>query len=313
MRRHVLPIAILLAGWAVFSAALPAEDEPDRIAQQPHLIDLDGVPNACRIHAKLICGGQPDPASGFEALYRLGVRTIISVDGAKPNVTGAKQAGLRYVHLPHGYDGIPNRRRHELAKAVRDLPGLVYIHCHHGKHRSPAAAAVAAVGADLITTENAQAVLSLAGTSRDYRGLWQSVAEATPLPQLDQLVVQWQESVDVPPLASRMVQLEQSLDRLSKIEAAGWQAPQQHPDLSPEHEALMMREQLSELLRPDTLPDRPARFRRILEHSRESARLLQKQLGVVGDAPSQPQRLGLSKTLAALRDDCIRCHRQYRD
>ena len=34
----------------------------------------------------------------------------------------AKKYGMRYVHLPHGYDGIPEERIAELAKAVRDLP-----------------------------------------------------------------------------------------------------------------------------------------------------------------------------------------------
>ena len=82
--------------------------------------------------------------------------------------------GLRYVHLPHGYDGIDQRRARELAKAVRDLPGPIYIHCHHGKHRSPAAAAVACVGAGLLKPDRSLCVLNTAGTSTNYRGLYQA-------------------------------------------------------------------------------------------------------------------------------------------
>ncbi len=32
------------------------------------------------------------------------MKTIISVDGATPNVAMAEKYGMRYVHLPHGYD-----------------------------------------------------------------------------------------------------------------------------------------------------------------------------------------------------------------
>jgi protein tyrosine/serine phosphatase len=69
---------------------------------------------------------------------------------------------------------VPAERAAELAKAVRDLPGPIYIHCHHGKHRSPAAAAVACVAAGLLAPERAPAVLKEAGTSPNYRGLFAS-------------------------------------------------------------------------------------------------------------------------------------------
>ena len=58
---------------------------------------------------------------------RLGVKTVISVDGAKPDVDLAKKHGMRYVHLPHGYDGVPDDRAKELAKAVR-RPGRPDLH-----------------------------------------------------------------------------------------------------------------------------------------------------------------------------------------
>ena len=71
------------------------------------------------------------------------MQTVISVDGAKPDLEAARKHGLRYVHLPHGYDGVPAPRGDELAIALRTLEGPIYVHCHHGKHRSPAAAGVA--------------------------------------------------------------------------------------------------------------------------------------------------------------------------
>jgi len=120
-------------------------DSSDSILQPdehyPVKLNALHLPNAVHVHAKVISGGQPDGEAAFQELHRLGVKTVISVDGAAPDLELAKKYGLRYVHLPHGYDGIPEPRVQELAKAVRDLEGPIYIHCHHGKHRSPAAAA----------------------------------------------------------------------------------------------------------------------------------------------------------------------------
>lgn len=137
------------------------------------------LPNPVRLHEKVISGGLPEADAAFQELADLGVKTIISVDGMMPDVATAAKHGLRYVHLPHGYDGIPEQRINELAKAARDLPGPVYIHCHHGKHRSPAAASVACVGAGLIPAGLAVSILQLAGTNPSYRGLYEAAQQAT--------------------------------------------------------------------------------------------------------------------------------------
>ena len=101
----------------------------------PHKLTTAHLPNAVQIHQKVISGGQPEGEAGFAELARLGIKTVISVDGARPDVATAQSFGLRYVHLPHGYDGIPSERALELAKAVREFDGPIYIHCHHGKQR----------------------------------------------------------------------------------------------------------------------------------------------------------------------------------
>jgi protein tyrosine/serine phosphatase len=62
---------------------------------------------------------------------------------------------------------ISQERTKELAKADRELAGPIYLHCHHGKHRSPAAAVVACVTAGLILPHAALPILRTAGTSED--------------------------------------------------------------------------------------------------------------------------------------------------
>ena len=81
-------------------------------------VDAPHLPNAYRIHEKLISGGLPEGDEAFAELKELGIKTVISVDGAKPDLAMAKKYGMRYVHLPHGYDGVPDERGAELAKAV---------------------------------------------------------------------------------------------------------------------------------------------------------------------------------------------------
>src|SRR5262245_25679022 len=98
----------------------PAVDATNSKIQK---LDLRHLPNALQVHEKVISGGMPEGDDSFAELQTLGIKTIISVDGAKPDVEMAQKYGMRYVHLPHGYDGVPESRAKELAKAVRDLPG----------------------------------------------------------------------------------------------------------------------------------------------------------------------------------------------
>jgi protein tyrosine phosphatase (PTP) superfamily phosphohydrolase (DUF442 family) len=289
---------------------------PVATAGFPERLETVHLPNALRIHAKVISGGQPAGDAGFRELVALGVKTIISVDGAKPDVALAKKHGLRYVHLPHGYDGIPESRVKDLAKAVRDLPGPIYIHCHHGKHRSPAASSVACVSAGLIDPTLAVTVLKSAGTSENYRGLYASARDARKLDDqlLDALAVEFPENARIPPLAEAMVALEHTHDDLKSVAAAGWKMPPDHPDLEPAHEALLMREHYMELLRAEAAKRQPTGFQRLLLEGEATAVELEQSLttwqaaGYAGEAPAE-----IPAAFKRLEANCTACHKAYRD
>ena len=150
-----LVLSALLCGCQPAPVAAPPVAAPTTPAAKIEKLTARHLPNPVRVHEKVISGGLPEGDAAFAELKELGIKTVISVDGAKPDVPLAEKYGLQYVHLPHSYDGVPEQRAKELAKAVRDLPGPIYIHCHHGKHRSPAASAVACVGAGMITHDDA--------------------------------------------------------------------------------------------------------------------------------------------------------------
>jgi hypothetical protein len=281
---------------------------PGAVEFTPKKLTAEHFPNPWQVHPKVISGGLPEGEAAFQQLEDLGVKTVISVDGARPDVELAKKHGMRYVHLPHGYDGVPEDRMQELAKAVRDLPGLVYIHCHHGKHRSPSAAAVACIGAGLLAPAAAEPILIAAGTSKDYQGLYQSArkARAFETQLLDELKPEFPETARLPPLAEAMVALEHTHDHLKQAEAAGWQAPPKHPDIAPAHEALLLREHFTEMLRSDAVKAEPEEFQALLKDSEAAADDLEDALkaGKITEA-----RQALDRVSA----NCKSCHTAYRD
>jgi protein tyrosine phosphatase (PTP) superfamily phosphohydrolase (DUF442 family) len=124
-----------------FVLSLGCQKTPPPPAIEPTPLSVASLPNAFRVSERIYSGGNPDDERGFAALAKLGVKTAISVDGARPDVETARRFGIRYVHLPFGYDGIPKDRIAELAKCAATMQGPLYIHCHHGKHRGPAAVA----------------------------------------------------------------------------------------------------------------------------------------------------------------------------
>jgi protein tyrosine phosphatase (PTP) superfamily phosphohydrolase (DUF442 family) len=295
-----LAIGAMGAGGNQQGSSAPAKIEK---LTAPHL------PNPIRVHEKVISGGLPEGDAAFAELKALGVKTLISVDGAKPDVERAKKFGMRYVHLPHGYDGVPEERAQELAKAVRDLPGPVYIHCHHGHHRSPAATAVACVCAGLIEPTDALSVLKVAGTSEAYRGLFQSASDARPVDKalLDALQVDFPATAKLPPLAGAMIEIEHVHDRLKAIEKAGWKTPADQPALVPAHEALLLREHFTELLRTKELMAKPEKFQQLTRDGETACLALEEGLKKGINAAQA------SKLLTAINNNCKSCHTTFRD
>ena len=82
-----------------------------------------------RLNDQVLSGGQPAGEDGFAALARLGVKTILSVDGARPDAVRARRHGMRTVHLPIGYDTVTRKQALDppnviLHQDFQDLPQL---------------------------------------------------------------------------------------------------------------------------------------------------------------------------------------------
>jgi protein tyrosine phosphatase (PTP) superfamily phosphohydrolase (DUF442 family) len=290
----------------------PPSASTEAAAVAPVKVEAAGVHNVLRVSERLYSGSSPEGDQGFESLQKLGIKTVISVDGARPDVERARKFGLRYVHLPIGYDGVPREQALRLAKAVRDLPGPAYLHCHHGKHRSPAATAIVQLCLDdQCSVATALATMKTAGTSPHYVGLYAAPQEfrRPSSAELDRLPADFPEVAAVTGMVQIMVEIEHCWDHLKLVRTAGWKAPPAHPDLDPPHEALQLAEHCHELGRRPDARDRPEDFRRWATESELGAKMLEKALRAQPAPDAQAAELGYKQVSTA----CTQCHAKYRN
>ena len=311
---NVFWLAVTLIIVSVYSLEPANAESAIESPHVPHVIVASGLPNSVRIHPDVVSGGKPDGLTGFRSLRKLGVTTVISVDGVKPEISLARQVGIKYVHLPHGYDGISKQRAMELTRAVRVLPKPIYIHCHHGKHRSPAAGAIACIQAGLISHVDGLRVLQIAGTGDEYVGLHQAVRQARLVDAevVDAMVIEFQESVEMPPIVDVMSQLAETIERVSQKNnetrpSAGF--------ASRSHEVLLLQELFAEFQRDPAISGKPPEFRKLIKSSQREVSRLRKLVSNNGDStkPSTNLASPASTSLLKLKAICTSCHRQFRN
>lgn len=293
LRRWVLAFAAALVG--VFAWA-----QDPRSGSPARPVASDRLPHGFQISPRLWSGAQPDGDDAFAELHRLGIRVVLSVDGTRPDVEAAHRHGLRYIHLPFGYDGIPSNRVAELVRvATKENNGGIYVHCHHGYHRGPAAAAILAMASGAWTPEEAREFLRQAGTSLDYPGLHRAVRNFTPpsAAELERVGPLPEVNATTSEVAV-MVELDAHLDRIRSALARN--------ETAPTEEAVLLWEQLREWSRQPATVAKPTGYRTRLESAEASANRLKDILASENTAARD----------AALRDlgqSCTACHREYRN
>lgn len=297
--------AIALLGFPVLCSA-DSKPAITNLVAQP--VEIAGVHNAFRATDRIYSGSQPEGDEAFAAIARLGVKTIVTVDGSRPDVEAARKHGLRYVHLPIGYDGIPSHRVAELARVTAEVSGPIYVHCHHGKHRGPAAVAVMCEASAGWTTNQAVAWLREAGTAADYPGLYRAALEFRP-PHPEQLaaVKELPEVSRTSSLVEAMVAIDAHFDHLKASQKAGWKTPPGHADISPPHEATMLWEQFKEIARTEDSARRTGDYRAKLSEAAEIADSLRKLLRESADFAA------IEAAFKRAGQNCTACHKQYRN
>jgi cytochrome c556/protein tyrosine phosphatase (PTP) superfamily phosphohydrolase (DUF442 family) len=271
-------------------------------------IEIPGVHNAFRATPRIYSGSQPESDESFAAIAKLGVKTIVSVDGSKPDVGAARKHGLRYVHLPIGYDGVPTNRVAELVKLTAATSGPFFVHCHHGKHRGPAAVAVMCEASEGWTTGQAVTWLREAGTAPDYPGLYRAAQEFRP-PTKAQLatIKELPEVARTSSLVQAMVAIDAHYDQLKESQKAGWKTPPSHADISPPHEATMLWEHFQEIARTADTAGRSDDYRAKLAEAEQISDSLRKLLR------ASPDFAVLDAAFKRVGQSCSACHQKYRN
>lgn len=265
--------------------------------------------NVFRIDAELFSGSAPDSDAAFRELARVGVKTIISVDGSKPNLDLAHKFGMRYVHLPIGYEGLPQARGDELAKAAQVAEGPIYVHCHHGKHRGPAAAATVCRALKGWDAATADTFLKQAGTSPDYAGLFRDVRAFRPpdAEALAKLSAKFPESAKTEPLVDAMVAIDDHFDALKAAQKSGWNKTPAFPEPTPMQAATLVWERFRELLRDPAAEKLGADFRAKLTEAEQAADALRQLLRHSMDAAE------IDAALQRSTQNCAECHKAHRN
>ncbi len=270
----------------------------------PCQAEYPALHNLLQISERVYSGGEPHGDEAFQALKRLGIRTVVSVDGIRPDLETAARYDLRYVHIPIGYDGISPEAAAQLARVADEVAGPIYFHCHHGRHRGPAAAAAACVAMGDATGSEALRILEAAGTSRNYPGLWRDVqqyrrpAAGTPLPELVP-------EAKLESLTAAMAQIDRRFDLLELAAEHDFASPPEHPDLVPKNEAVLLREAFRESARGLGEPYDSV-FRNQLHAAESAAAALEAAL-------ENENRDEANRQMQVLAAGCKRCHQQYRD
>ncbi|MBI1783963.1 hypothetical protein HYR69_02350, partial [Candidatus Sumerlaeota bacterium] len=208
------------------------------------------------------------------------------------------------------YNGMDRRRTLEIAKAIQSAKGPVYIHCHHGKHRSAGAAGAAAVTLGWLCNTEAEARLKISGTSPDYKGLYRCVAEARPASagELDFIPDDFPQTATTSGLVNTMVEIEGVFDTLKAVERAGWIAPADQPDLVPLAEAARLADLFRNLRDDENVKSKPAEFSDRLLSASKLTETLEEALGMEKGRPEK-----LSVIFAPVARTCADCHTKFRD
>jgi len=274
--------------------------------------DYPGLHNVVAYHKGFYSGALPEGPEAFASLRALGVKTIITVDGAEPDVAAAKAQGIRYIHLPIGYNGFDEARKMQLVRATRDAmkDGDVYLHCHHGKHRSAGAAAAISASLGWLSPDEGVARMKVSGTAPNYKGLYACAANSAVLAAdaIDAVPARFPEISKPESFVLAMVQIDEVTDHLKLIEKANWLAPQDHPDLVPAAEAGRLADHFRDLLTSKRTAREPQAFVASMRTSHGDAQALEDTLA----APT----LDAAKASAQFKlvvASCKDCHSRLRD
>lgn len=277
-----------------------------------------GIHNVFRLSDRIISGSEPHDAEALAQLAAWGVKTVISVDGKVPDLEGAAASGLEYVHIPIRYGGITDDEVMQIAKSFRELEGPFYVHCFHGRHRGPAAAAIGRVALDGLERDVAIAEMrQWCSTAAKYDGLYSTVATAR-IPSAAETAAY---EFDFAPahqasgMREGMIVMTRVWDEVKIVRKNGWRIDPEHPDVDPLQSATIFAQLFRDcdgLERPDGAGED---FEEMLAEGLTGAdRLVELLTDCRAEGLSAETKLEeLELAYDVVSESCLDCHVDYRN
>lgn len=202
------------------------------------------------------------------------------------------------------------------AKTFRELEGPFFVHCFHGKHRGPAAAAFGRVALDGARRDQAVAEMrQYCGTSGKYGGLYETVARGVVPTEEQTRALVW----DFPAAHSFdgfrgvMVAATRAHDHLKLTAKRGFRPDPEHPDLNARNEAARLAELFTTALALDETSERPEEYRVWLQESADHARSLAQRIRDLQTHEAEGLLTDALDELKAVTQRCDTCHKAYRN
>jgi hypothetical protein len=311
--------AAILAEPAVAAASPTAADyvaigaKADIGNRKPeHAGDLH---NVFTLSPHVISGSEPETESSFATLKEMGVKTIVSVDSKAPDVDLAAKYGIRYVHVPIGYNGIGAEEQVKLAKTYREATGPFYVHCFHGEHRGPAAAAIGRILLDDASHEQALGEMyQWCGTSKNYSGLYDTVGKFQAPSEEVTKALAWNmpAKAEANGMVEAMIGIGRAESNMKRLDRRGFKPDPVHPDVDALNEATKLVQLFEAALKGDDVAAKSAELRKWLQKSTSIAQELRSAIHDfrAGEAAAAGRA---SDTYKRLKAGCVDCHKVYRD
>ena len=280
--------------------------------------EYPGLHNVFVLSDSIVSGAEPQGREALEQVASMGVRTILSVDGKVPDAETAEALGMRYVHVPIQYKGIEREELLKIAKTFRELEGPFYVHCYHGKHRGPAAAAVGRVVLDGVPRDRAIAEMrQWCATSSKYEGLYAAVA-AAEIPTADETAAfgfDFEPAHTFEGLRAGMILMARTWDLVEVVDQSAWALDPEHPDVDPLQQATQLHQLFELIADQEEMASWQDDFRAWLEQGRAGSERLMRALSSCSQdgVLDAEWRAEADRAYDLVRESCTRCHAGYRN
>jgi hypothetical protein len=188
------------------------------------------------------------------------------------------------------------------------------VHCFHGVHRGPAAAAVGRLVMDGVSREQALAEMrQWCGTSSSYEGLYQVVATREMPGALETNASDW----DFPAahqfegFRGGMIAAARAYDRLKTLSNNDWKPTSDHPDVDRVNEVTQLLELITRCSELEEALSRPADHQEMMSNTIVKTTELRDLLTGLGS--SADAKMQATETLRAMKASCVDCHVVYRN